>query len=110
MQRLKQFSGILVSVLLGLIFLYSGYSKLFPIIETFEFTFVDIHIANWYTAPIMARLIIGLEIFLGLLLITNFRLRKLTIPAAAGMLIFFTIYLIVQIVVSGNAGNCGCFG
>src|SRR3954468_22899618 len=105
MQRLKQISGILVSALLGLVFLYSGYTKLLPIVETFEFTFVDIGIANWYTTPIIARLLIGVELCVGVLLVLNFRLKLFTIPVAAGMLIFFTIYLLVQIAVSGNTGN-----
>ena len=27
-----------------------------------------------------------------------------------GLLLFFIIYLLIQINVSGNNGNCGCFG
>lgn len=101
---------IILSVLLGLVFIYSGWSKLDPLIETFEFTFVDIGIGNWYTAPIMARVLIGLEFFLGLLLIMNYNLRKFTLPLTIGLLIFFCLYLMLQIFFSGNEGNCGCFG
>ncbi len=106
----KKIIGIVFSVVLGLVFLYSAYSKLVPVIETFEFTFVDIGVANWYTAPVLARLLIGLEIFIGLLLIACYRLRKFTMPLSIGLLLFFIVYLIVQITVSGNSGNCGCFG
>src|SRR5690606_20330775 len=100
----------IISVALGLVFLYSGYTKLFPVIETFEFTFVDIGIANWYTAPVIARLLIGLEFFIGVLLILNYNLKKFTLPLTAALLLFFILYLGVQIMVSGNNGNCGCFG
>jgi uncharacterized membrane protein YphA (DoxX/SURF4 family) len=105
----KLIVSVLLSVSLGLVFLYSGYTKLFPI-ETFEFTFVDIGVANWYTAPIIARLLISLEFFIGILLIANYNLRKITLPLTIALLLFFIIYLIVQIFISGNTGNCGCFG
>lgn len=101
---------ILLSISLGLVFIYSGYTKLLPVIETFEFTFVDIGVGNWYTAPIIARLLIGLEFFIGLLLILNYNLKKFTLPLTIGLLIFFCIYLTAQIIISGDKGNCGCFG
>lgn len=101
---------ILLSALLGLVFLYSGYTKIFPVIETFEFTFVDIGIGNWYTAPIIARVLIGLEFFIGFLLVINYNLKKFTLPLTIGLLGFFCIYLVLQIIFSGNNGNCGCFG
>lgn len=110
MKILKRIIAIKLSIIVGLIFIYSGYSKLFPVIETFEFTFVEFGIANWYTAPIIARLLIGLEFFVGCLLILNYQLKKITIPITITLLLFFTIYLIIQIFVSGNNGNCGCFG
>lgn len=108
---LKKLTAILISIGLGLIFIYSGWSKLDPVIETFEFTFIDIGIGNWYTAPVIARLLIGLELFLGILLVLNYQLKKFTLPFTIGLLLFFIIYLVVQIAVSDNAdGNCGCFG
>jgi hypothetical protein len=101
---------ILISIGLGLVFIYSGWSKLDPVIETFEFTFVDLGVGNWYTAPVEARILIGLEFFVGFLLICNYNLRKFTIPLTIGLLLFFIIYLVLQIAFSGNKGNCGCFG
>lgn len=109
MNLIKKIIAILLSVTLGLIFIYSGYTKLEPVIETFEFTFVDIGIANWYTAPIIARLLITLEFVIGLLLVLNFKLKG-TLKATIGLLVFFIIYLIIQIALNGNNGNCGCFG
>lgn len=101
---------ILISIALGLVFIYSGYTKIDPVIEPFEFTFVDIGIGNWYTAPVIARLLIGLEFFIGFLLIVNYNLKRFTLPLTIGLLLFFSIYLVLQIVFSGNNGNCGCFG
>ncbi len=107
---MKKTTGIILSVVLGLTFLYSGYTKLLPLVETFEFTFVEIGVANWLVAPVVARLLIGLEFFTGLLLISCFNLRRFTLPLTIGILIFFTIYLAVQLILNGNSGNCGCFG
>jgi uncharacterized membrane protein YphA (DoxX/SURF4 family) len=110
MKIIRIILALLISAALGLVFLYSGYTKLLPVIETFEFTFVDIGVANWYTAPIIARLLIGLEIFLGGLLLIGYNLKKFTLPVSFFLLLFFTIYLVVIIIISGNTGNCGCFG
>ncbi|MDI9339424.1 MAG: DoxX family protein [Sediminibacterium sp.] len=106
----KTITALVVSICLGIVFIFSGWTKLDPVIETFEFTFVDIGLGNWYTAPVLARLMIGLEFFTGFLLIVGFRLRQFTLPLMGSILIFFCIYLTVQIIVSGNSGNCGCFG
>jgi hypothetical protein len=110
MKIFKRIVAILLSCGLGLIFIYSGYAKLVPVIETFEFSFVDIGVANWYTAPVIARLLIGFEFFIGVLLIANYHLKKFTLPLTAGLLLFFVIYLTLQLFISGNNGNCGCFG
>lgn len=106
----KWLLGSCFSATLGFIFMYSAYTKLWPLIETFEFSFVDIGIANWYTAPIIARLFIALEIFTGLLLIAGYNLRRFTLPFTIALLVLFVIYLLFMIMSSGNGGNCGCFG
>jgi hypothetical protein len=101
--------SILLSLLLGVVFLFSAYTKLFPV-EPFEYTFIDTGVAGWQTAPFVARLLIGLELFCGVLLILHFQIRRFTIPLVASLLIFFCIYLLGIISIKGNSGNCGCFG
>ena len=98
MKWLKIITGILLSLSLGLVFLYSGYTKLLPVIETFEFTFVDIGVANWYTAPVIARLMIAFEFLIGILLILNYNLKRFTIPLTIGVLVFFIVYLMVIVI------------
>ncbi|HKC69832.1 MAG TPA: MauE/DoxX family redox-associated membrane protein [Bacteroidia bacterium] len=104
----KIFLSIL-SALLGGIFIFSAYAKLYPI-EPFEYTFVDLGLSNWQLAPFMARLLIGLEFLIGVLLILNILLKKFTYKLGIATLIIFCIYLILQLIISGNKGNCGCFG
>lgn len=94
---------------MGGVFIFSAYTKLYPI-EPFEYTFVDLGISNWQLAPFIARLLIALEFLIGVLLILNILLRKLTYKLGAITLVIFCIYLILELLISGNKGNCGCFG
>lgn len=106
---MKRIIYISLSVILGLIFVFSAYVKLYPI-ELFELTFTDIGIANWYMAPYIARIMIAVEFLTGFLLILNLYFNKNTLKFTLGILIFFTLYLIYIIIVEGNSGNCKCFG
>ena len=95
--------------LLGLIFIFSGYTKLYPI-EPFEYTFIDLGIGNWKSSPFIARFFIGLEFFIGLLLMVGLFFNRFTIKLTIASLLLFSIYLIFVIYNTGNNGNCGCFG
>jgi hypothetical protein len=94
---------------MGLVFLFSGYTKLYPI-EPFEYTFVDLGIGGWRLAPFIARFMIGLEFLIGFLLIFGLYIRRFSIKLTVASLIFFSAYLIIIMMSSGNNGNCGCFG
>ncbi|MFN5459705.1 MAG: MauE/DoxX family redox-associated membrane protein [Bacteroidota bacterium] len=106
--NLKKILLFLLSVFTGLIFIYSGYTKLHPI-EPFEFTFVDLGIGGWQTAPFLARFLIGLEFLIGILMISGVRVRQ-TALITIGTLLMFSVYLIFILIKEGNNGNCGCFG
>lgn len=105
----KKILFYILSSLLGLVFLYSAYTKLYPI-EPFELTFVDLGVSNWRLAPFIARFMIGLEFFIGLLLIFALYLKRFTLPLTIVSLLVFSIYLGFVILSTGNNGNCGCFG
>lgn len=106
---IRKVSLIFFCTLIGVVFVFSGYTKLYPV-EPFEFTFVDLGIINWQMAPFIARLMIGAEFLIGILLIFNIDLRKITYKLSIGILLFFCIYLILLIAIVGDKGNCGCFG
>lgn len=99
----------ILSSALGLVFIYSGYTKLEPI-EPFEYTFVDLGLVGWKLAPFVARFMIGLEFFIGFLLMFGLYMKRFTIKLTIASLIMFSVYLVVIIIKSGNNGNCGCFG
>lgn len=109
MVLLKKIAFSFICSLIGIVFIFSAYTKLYPI-EPFEYTFVDLGLSNWQMAPFIARLLIALEFLIGLLLFFNLALKQFTYKAAIITLLIFCIYLIVQLIISGNKGNCGCFG
>ncbi len=96
-------------VLIGVVFIFSGISKM-PTLDQFGWTIVETTPLNWTMAEWSARLLIGLELFLGVLFITHLRLRKIAIPLSSILLLVFTVYLLLVIKVYGSSGNCGCFG
>jgi hypothetical protein len=106
---MKRILFIFLSVLLGLVFIFSAYVKLFPI-DLFELTLIDIGISNWFLAPFIARLFIGLEFFIGFMLVSNIYQKRMILKLTLATLIVFTVYLVVLIIVEGNEGNCKCFG
>lgn len=104
-----------IRILIALLFIISAAAKLYPspyfAITTFE-------VKQLYTlgfseslAPFFSRILIGIEFALGFLLLSNYFLRRITIPATLLMLVVFTIHLtIITYFTGGSEGNCGCFG
>jgi len=106
---IKKILFTILTVLLGLVFIFSGLTKLYPV-ELFELTLIEIKVATWATAPILSRLMIASEFLLGIMLVLNIKLRKFTLKASLAILILFTVYLLILMIVDGNKGNCKCFG
>ena len=78
--------------------------------DSFQWTFLDLGINSIFAAGIIARLMVGFEILLGLLLLFHIFLRRFTYPLVIAVLSGFIIYLLLVILKQGNTGNCGCFG
>ncbi|MCU0442687.1 MAG: DoxX family protein [Bacteroidia bacterium] len=108
MKRYRTHIILAVRICLGILFIFSSVSKLFPI-EYFELLLVKQHIVNWSLSPFASRLFIGLELVLGIFLIAGIRL-KWTLYTALALLVVFTFYLTKLYLVDGNSENCGCFG
>mgnify|MGYP003657248256 CR=1 FL=1 len=99
----------ILRVLVGITFVFSAVAKLYPI-EPFEIIFVDLGISNWILAPFIARLIIVIELVLGLSILFNTWAKNAIYYLAQGALILFTSYLIFLLITKGNDVDCGCFG
>ncbi len=128
----KRTIGLLLLLVLAGVFFYSAYSKLgifvrwsipsdhtsFPIaiysddntFDSFQWTFFDLGISSILLTGIIARVMIGLEVLLGLFLVCHIFLKSFTYKAVIAILSIFIVYLLVVIMKQGNTGNCGCFG
>ena len=93
----------------GCLFLFSGLTKLFPILA-FEIQLIVHGITSWFVVTWLSRLVIAFEIFLGLSFFQKNFVKQFFIPAATGLLIIFSLDLIRQIILRGFGGDCGCFG
>ena len=101
--------GISLRILSGSLFVFSGFSKLFPI-EFFEYQLVGDHVATWNTAGYLSRLLISLEFFIGVSLLLNIDYKKIIVKTAFLLTVFFTVYLLFILLLKGNEPNCNCFG
>ena len=94
-------------ILIGFVFLFSSITKLISI-DVFEVYIYGFEWLSLNASYIFARLIIGFELVLGLLFISNiyFRLSWLvSMFTLAGFTIFLSYLLFI-----GNNDNCNCFG
>jgi len=116
MQNIERYLPWTIRILISGLFLVSAYGKIYPdpsaygTISMFEVKQLYPLGFNIEWAKIFSRSLIGIEFGLGLLLLFPFDLKKMVIPAVVLMLGVFVVHLTIQIGVSGNKGNCGCFG
>lgn len=99
----------ILSLAIGTVFLFSAYAKI-PTLDQFGWTIVETTFLNWTGAEWVARILIGMEFFLGLLFVSFFRIRRLAVPLSLITLVVFSFYLVLVLIQHGNSGNCGCFG
>ena len=105
---IRKISLVVIRVIIGVMFIYSAWTKVSPI-EPLEFAMLEYTYLPWVLNSVTARLLISLELLLGVMLLFNFR-PKLAINSSGILLVFFTLYLIFILITQGNDGNCGCFG
>jgi uncharacterized membrane protein YphA (DoxX/SURF4 family) len=98
----------IIRIILGLFFIVSGIAKLYPI-EPFEIQAVDTGVSTWTIVPFTARILIAIEIVLGILLSVGLYLRFAFIGTSF-LLILLTIYLFYIRFILGITEDCGCFG
>jgi uncharacterized membrane protein YphA (DoxX/SURF4 family) len=97
----------LFRIILGLVFIASAVSKLLSIDE-FEIYVFSHNMLSFNLSALAARLLIGFEFFIGVMLLVNFYFRQVWLLSVL-MLSGFTIYLAI-ISITGFSENCHCFG
>lgn len=92
------------------LFIVSALAKMFPI-WAFEKQLVDLGIASWCSAPYLARLLLGVELAIGIAILQPHFLKRIVIPSTILLLLVFCVHLSIEMVKHGAMnGNCGCFG
>ncbi len=116
MQPIERYLPWTIRILIAGLFLVSAYGKIYPdpsaygTISMFEIKQLYPMGFSVELAKIFSRALIGVEFGLGLLLLFPFDLKKWVIPALIAMLAVFVVHLSIEIINTGNKGNCGCFG
>lgn len=96
------------SILLGIVFLFSGYSKLISV-EAFELEVYSIF-NQFLLTSIFTKAIIALEFLIGLSFVLNFYgSHKWIYKVAVILIALFTLYLIPDLI-NNPFKNCQCFG
>lgn len=108
-KNMKQYLPWTARIVVSVLFLLSAVSKMFPI-WMFEKQMIDLGFADWCTAPYFVRLIIALELAIGIAILQKHFLRRFVIPVTILLLIAFCVHLSMEIAAHGSSGNCGCFG
>lgn len=116
MHNIERYFPWSIRILIAGLFLVSAYGKVYPDPSAYG-TISMFEVKQLYPlgfsvelAKIFSRALIGVEFGLGLLLLFPFDLKKWVIPALIAMLAIFVGHLTIEIITTGNKGNCGCFG
>lgn len=103
-----------IRIVISFLFLLSAVAKLYPsayfAISTFEVKQLYPMGFSESFAPYFSRILIGIEVALGILILQRNFLRTVIVPATFLLLAVFTLHLTYETFATGNSGNCGCFG
>jgi uncharacterized membrane protein YphA (DoxX/SURF4 family) len=107
-------------IFLGIMFLFSGLSKIISL-PFFDSMVAELFLGdNYYDNPsglqltqMLSRVLIASEMLLGSAVMQEKWLKKIVLPALFAMLFIFTVHLFYEGLTSPKGfieGNCGCFG
>lgn len=109
-KKAKQVIAGVLSGVLGFVFLISAYTKTMPV-AYFEYVIDSQLHMGATTSAIAARLLIGFEAALGLLLLLQIWGYKKWVPKMGLLLtLIFSVHLVILWQQMGNDVNCGCMG
>ena len=106
---MKKIGSHISVYIIAVSFLLSAILKLRPL-EPYEFYLIESHLANWDTVPFISRFFVGLELFIGVVLLAQLK-RRLALILTLVLLICFTLYLGYVVAFKPSLSeDCGCFG
>jgi len=95
---------------LGLVFAYSGFTKLMEPVENFQGGMAAYEIIPYAVIPCLARVIPWIEFFFGAFLILGYLPRISALVLAIMSWSFVLLILTTRIVTGALPVDCGCFG
>jgi uncharacterized membrane protein YphA (DoxX/SURF4 family) len=95
---------------LGLVFAYSGFTKLMEPVENFQGGMAAYEIIPYAVIPFLARMIPWIEFFFGSFLILGYLPRVSALVLAFMSWSFVLLILTTRIVTGSLPADCGCFG
>ena len=100
----------LCRMFLGLVFLYSGFTKLMEPIENFQGGMASYEIIPYAVIPLLARVIPWIEFLFGAFLIVGYLPRISALVLAAMSWSFVLLIITTRLVTGALPADCGCFG
>lgn len=97
-------------IFLGLVFVYSGFTKLMEPVENFQGGMAAYEVIPYAVIPFLARLIPWIEFLFGAFLILGYLPRVSALVLAAMSVSFVFLILTTRIVTGTLPADCGCFG
>jgi DoxX len=95
---------------LGLVFAYSGFTKLMEPVENFQGAMTAYEIIPYVFIPFLAHVIPWIEFFFGTFLILGYLPRISALVLSVMSLSFVILILVVRMVTGALPADCGCFG
>ena len=108
--RLKTFFWFAARLFLGIVFAYSGYSKLMQPVENFRGLLADYTILPYAVVPFIAVTFPWIELILGLSLMLGFMTRWSALGLAGMSLGFVVVLGLSRMMLGTLPETCGCFG
>lgn len=97
-------------IFLGLVFAYSGFTKLMEPVENFQGGMAAYEVIPYGVIPFLAHVIPWIEFLFGAFLILGYLPRVSALVLAAMSWSFVLLILTTRIVTGALPADCGCFG
>ncbi len=95
---------------LGLVFAYSGYTKLMEPVENFQGAMAAYEIIPYGVIPLLARIIPWIEFVFGVFLLVGYMPRVSAAVLAMMSWSFVLLILATRFMTGALPADCGCFG
>lgn len=97
-------------IFLGLVFAYSGFTKLMEPVENFQGGMAAYEVIPYAVIPFLARVIPWIEFLFGVFLILGYLPRVSALVLAVMSWSFVLLIVTTRIVTGALPVDCGCFG